>query len=173
MIPRWPRLIVFSGPPCSGKTTLAAQLHAETRLPHLAIDNILRRVLPGSSFEEADRDLAYRVLQLIVEYLLAETRGVIVDGTFARATHLEDLEAVARGCEARLFLIECKVEVDVAVGRFRDRAGQHPAVDLDEGRVALLNRTYPYRNKGLVLDASRRIDECLAEIRHYVGSADN
>lgn len=166
-----PPVIVLCGPPCSGKTTLAAQLHVQTGLPYLAIDSILRRVLPDSSFEEAERDLAYRVLGLTVEHLLVAGHGVIVDGTFARAPHLQDLETLASTCKARLFLVECRIDEEVAVSRFRNRGGRHPATDLDEERVRRLNRSYPYRFPGLVLDTSRRIDECLARIRRLVGLA--
>jgi predicted kinase len=166
-------LIVLCGPPCSGKTTLAAELHSETSLPYLAIDSILQRVLPDSSFEEADRNLAYRVLGLAAEHLLAAGRGVIVDGTFGRAPHLKDLEALAATFEASFFLIECRIDVDIAVRRFRDRGGRHPAADLDAERVRQLNQSYPYRFKGLVLDTSCCFDDCLAEIRRYVGLVDS
>ena len=168
-----PPLIVFCGPPCSGKTTLAAKLHAETGLPDLAIDSILRRILPESSFGETDRNLAYRVLGLTVEVLLAAGKGVIVDGTFGRAPHLQDLEAVAANFRTPVVLVECRTDVDLALKRFRSRGGRHPAVDLDEERVERLNRSYPYRFKGLVLDTSRSVDECLTEIRRHIGLIDS
>jgi predicted kinase len=168
-----PSLVVVCGPPCSGKTTLASKLHGETGLAYLAIDSILQRILPGSSFEQADRDLAYRVLGFTVEQLLLAGIGVIVDATFTRAPHLEDLEVLASRCKARLFLIECRIDVAIAIKRFQDRGGQHPAVDLDEARVEQQNKSYPYKSKGLILDTSRRIDDCLAEIRHQVGLTDS
>ena len=164
-----PHLIVFCGPPCSGKTTLAAKLHAETGLPYLAIDSILPRILPGTTFKQEDRDLAYRVLAFATEQLLAAGRGVIVDANFARPPHLENLEVIASNCKARLCLVECKADVAIAIERFRERGGQHPAVDLDEERVAHLNRTYPYRLTGLVMDTSRNVEECMAEIRRQLG----
>jgi predicted kinase len=166
-------LIVICGPPCSGKTTLATKLHMETGLPYLSIDNILRCILPDSSFEQPDRDLAYRVLGFTVEQLLMAGHGVIVDGTFARPPYLEDLEVVAAKLKARLFLVECKIDAAIAVERFQDRGGQHPAVDLDKARVDHLNQSYPFKFKGLVVDTSRRLDDCLAEIRQQVGLADS
>jgi predicted kinase len=168
-----PRLIVVCGPPCSGKTTLAAKLHVETELPYLAIDKILPRILPNSSFEQADRDVAYRVLGLTVEYLLSAGQGAIVDGTFARAPYLEDLQAIADKSRSRLFLVECKIDIRTAVSRFSHRDPGHPAADLDEERVERLNRSYPYRSKGLVLDTSRPVEQCLAAIRQHIGLVDS
>jgi predicted kinase len=168
-----PPLVVVCGPPCSGKTTLASKLHGETGLVYLAIDSILQRIVPGSSFDQADRDLAYRILGFSVEQLLLARIGVIVDATFTRAPHLENLEVLARKCNARLFLVECRIDVAIAIKRFQDRGGKHPAVDLDEARVEQQNQSYPYKSKGLTLDTSRQIDECLTEIRRQIGLTDS
>jgi len=166
-----PPLIVFCGPPCSGKTMLAAKFHAETGLPYLAIDDILPRILPGSSFSQEDRDVAYHVLTFTAEQLLVAGHGVIVDANFGRSPHLENLEAIAENCKARLCVVECKTDVAIAIERFRERGGQHPAVDLDEERVRHLNQTYPYRSKGLVLNTSRSVDECVIEVKNQLGIA--
>ncbi len=173
MTPERPRLIVICGPPCSGKSTLASQLQIETGLAYLSIDRILQSILPDSSFGEADRDLAYRILGLTAEHLLLAGRGVIVDATYARVPHLQDLEARAANCSVRLFLIECRIDATAAALRFRNRSGRHPAVDLNEERVKQLSQSYPYRFKGLVLDTSRNIDDCVAEIRRHSGMTDS
>jgi predicted kinase len=162
-------LIVFCGPPCCGKTTLASEIQRETGGVYLAVDRILRKLIPNSAYGEADRDLAYRSLNLIVEHLLASGSGAIVDATFARAPHLEELQSLAREFHSRVLLVQCKTTGDLAVERFRMRGADHPATDLDEERIRYLNQTYPYSSEGMMVDTSGPLEGSLRAIRQYIG----
>lgn len=161
-------VIVFCGPPCSGKTALAASIQSETGFPHLAVDRLVTELIPDARFDLKDRDIAYRAIVIMAGHLLQSKCGVIADATYARRPHLDQLQAEAERCQAAFFLIECRAAADLAVERFRLRDGRHPATDLDEERVRTLADIYPYRSTGIVVETSRPMAACLDEIRRYI-----
>ena len=140
-----------------------------TGLPYLALDEILPRLIPHSTFQQVDRDLAYRALNLCVEHLLGAGSGVIVDATFARPPHFDLLKFLADAHATPVWLVQCKTSLNVAMERFRGRAGGHPAMDLNEERICQLHESYSYSSEGLIVDTSRSITESLSDVRRYTG----
>ncbi|HYE65263.1 MAG TPA: ATP-binding protein, partial [Pyrinomonadaceae bacterium] len=132
------KLIVFSGPPCSGKSTLAERLSRELKSAHLQMDEIRTRLIPDSDHREEHRRIAYKAMHLAAELLLEHDRDVIVDATYRQRRHREELEQIAKRVESPLFLIQCVISQEVAALRFSQRGERHPAVDLNERRVAQL-----------------------------------
>jgi len=161
-----PVLIVFAGPPCSGKTTLAAQLARRLRLPHLSMDATRRRILPDAPHTRADRQAAYRAMHFAAELLLAAGSGVILDAPYG---HPEDREEMALIAGGRLKLIECRVSPPAALRRFRERGPDPVRLDLTEDLVERLVREYPYTAAGLTLDTEALSErECLARIAAFL-----
>ena len=89
-------LVVFSGPPCSGKTTLAAELARRRGWEHLSMDRTRQRILPGTH-TEADRHVAYRAMHWAAELLARAGRNVILDAPYR---HPEDRDDLAAGVAA-------------------------------------------------------------------------
>jgi len=162
------RLIVVSGPPCSGKTGIARELALQLPAVHLELDRIREAILPGSKNSEADRDIAYRAMHLAAEYLL-QTGDVILDATYARQERRTDMNEFAERTRARLVVIQCKVPPDAACLRFRERAKPHFAVDLDEGRVRRLAEEFRYDESALVIDATQSTENSLQIILRHLG----
>jgi predicted kinase len=164
------RLIVFSGPACSGKTELGARLAARLQAPHLQMDATRARLMPDSAHTRQDRRIAYRAMHFAAELLLGCGQTVILDAQYGHPEDREEVEQVARRTAAALYLIECKVAPDVAVRRFRDRPPDHPGLDLDDERVAEMARAFPYRGTGLLIDTGELpIEECVRLIDEYLG----
>jgi len=162
------RLIVFSGPPCSGKTTLAESLAFRTGIPYVQMDSLRHRLLPDGDHGKEQRDIAYRAVHLIAEAILRLDHPAILDATYGPDEHRQELEQIARQEEAPVFLVECRVTPETAARRFRKRAPGHPAVDLTPERVAALVRDYPYSGEGLAVDTEGSIETCLAHIESYL-----
>ncbi len=87
-------LIVFAGPPCSGKSTLAAELARRRGLPHLSMDATRQRILPGTH-TAADRRAAYRAMHWATELLAHAGASVILDAPYRLPEDREELARLA------------------------------------------------------------------------------
>lgn len=155
-------LIVFAGPPCSGKSTLAGELARRRNLPHLSMDSTRQRILPNAAHTRADREAAYRAMHFAAELLLHAGASVILDAPYG---HPEDRAEIARIGGAQLKRIECRISPETAVQRFRARGLDPVRLDLTEGLVAQMVRDYPYIGDGLTLDTGVLSQaECMARI---------
>jgi predicted kinase len=160
--------MVFSGPACSGKSTLAERLAKELGIPHLSMDQIRARLMPDSPHTRADRTVAYRAMHLAAELLAAHGLSVILDAPYGHREDRQELDEIAARSGAPLFLIECQVSAQAARERFRQRE-RGPRIDLTEERVEELVREFPSCGLGLLVDTGARdVADCLALIRQYL-----
>jgi len=129
--------IVVSGPPCAGKSTLAAALAARTGWPLLAKDDYKERVF--AHLGARDREWSRRVSLLAWELLLAEAgrllrheTGCVLEGNF-REPQREALVALTPA--PRFIEIRCSARPEVLRARYHARAHtgrRHPGhVDLE------------------------------------------
>ena len=145
-----PTLVVISGPPASGKTTLARRLAAELRLPLVSRDDIKERLFEsiGWSDREWSKRLggaSWELLYWFVETQLAAGRSCIVESNFDPERDSERMNAFADRFGARLVQIHCYAAGDVLIDRFLSRfesGERHPGhvdhITIDEYRVRLL-----------------------------------
>jgi predicted kinase len=160
-------LIVFAGPACTGKSTLAAEVARRGGLPHLSMDATRQRLMPDASHTRADREIAYRAMLFAAELLLAAGAGAVLDAPYGHAEDRAELARVARG---KWKLIECRVSAETAAARLRVRGIPDPSrPDLTEEGVVRLNREYGYTGEGLLLDTDQlSVKDCLAKIESYL-----
>jgi predicted kinase len=151
------RFIVVCGPPCAGKSTVAAQLASALNAPCLAMDRFRERLLPRSMQTVADRDLAYRAMHLTAELLAPWCPTVVLDATYTAGSCRSELVSLVQRAEGEMSLLECHVGPAVAVERFL-RRGDHPAVDLDVKRVAALAESYPYFSAAYAVEPTEAAD---------------
>jgi predicted kinase len=149
-----PRLIVICGPPCSGKSWLAARIARRLAMVHLEMDDFRKR-LPASKHPRREIDLAYRAMHGAAQVILGAGYDVVLDACYGRWRQRADVQSLARRTRVRFFLVQCRVSKSVARSRFSRRSRNHPAHDLTVGRVALLAGRYAYCTQGLVLDTSK------------------
>ena len=121
-----PWLILVTGPPCSGKSTLAARLSRDTGWPVLAKDGykeILFDVL-GTGDAAWSRRLsvvAFETQLGVAEAVLGAGLGLILDGNFTAARHSQRISAMAAG-PARALQVACHARAGVLAERHRLRA---------------------------------------------------
>lgn len=150
------QLVILSGPPCSGKSALAGRL--KVAYPAVSIhgmDEVRLKELPLSIHSKQDRVLAYGIMHREASDAFASgARTVVLDATYGPIGHRKDAAKIASDWNADLFVVECRVDPDEAVFRYRGRTGDHAGVDMNEARVRRLAMNYPYSGAGLILDTS-------------------
>lgn len=159
------KLVVFAGPPCTGKSTVGRALG----WAHLEMDAARMALLPEAAHTRADRQVAYRAVLWSAGYLLRYTDIVICNGGFGHAGDREGCLAVAREAGASVYVAEFTAPLAVLLERNRARRDSHPGLDLTDERVTEIATTYPWWGAGIVVDSTRPVDECVEAVRAFVG----
>ena len=81
-----------------------------------------------------------------------EGATVVVDATYNRELHRQELAAIRKTLETPAALIQCKAPLDVVLARFRSRPPGHAALDLTEDLVRELWTNFAYSKDGITID---------------------
>ena len=125
-------LIVICGPPCTGKSTMGAELQRRLGSAHLDVDALRQQLLPDSDQRIEDRDIAYRKMHSFAGQLLRLGKSVIVTATYNREMHRRELAAMLNTVHSRVALIQCRAPLETVISRFNSRPAGHAAIDLTE-----------------------------------------
>ena len=172
-----PLFVVVSGPPASGKSTLAPVLARELGLPLLAKDTIkdaLMSVLPVPDVEtsrQVGRGAVVTMLSLAAE----SPRGAVIESVFYRSAATEDLGRLP-GAVVEVF---CRCDQEVTQTRYQARAGTRHAGHFDRVRSIdeLWNAEVAEPVAGgwplIEVDTNRRVDvgEVLCFVRERAPAA--
>jgi len=133
--------VIVTGPPASGKTTLAARLATDLTLPRITKDGIKEALADG--LEGVDHELSralgrasWAVLWHLLELELAARRSVLLEGNFTAADASARLERLAQMYEFAAFQIHCFASADVLYRRCTERIVQRHHGHADAERFA-------------------------------------
>ena len=139
-----PALVIISGAPASGKTTLADRLSFDLRLPILAKDE-LKEALADAIGAPQDvpasmrlGDGAYAILYLVAQRLLEARTGLIIESNFRRGVSETELRPLLVWGDPGL--IHCSAAPEIVQSRYaarHERGDRHPA-HRDADRAAAL-----------------------------------
>lgn len=124
--------VVVSGPPASGKTTLARAIAPALDLPLIAKDTIkqaLMTVLPVPDIEASRVIGAASVAALLA--VAADTSGALLESVWHRGRALDDL----RRLPGHVVEVFCRCDPRIAAQRYALRAGTRAAGHFDGGRT--------------------------------------
>jgi predicted kinase len=168
----WPVLIVISGLPATGKSTLADALGRQLGAVVLSVDPIEAAMLRSGVERSFSSGLAaYAVASTIAEAELGRGRTVIVDSVSAVAEAKRWWPELAERTAVPLAVIEC-VCSDPAVHRSRLARRDRGLEPLPEPSWSDIERVaaewVPWERERLVVDAVDGVEANLARVRDYV-----
>ncbi|MBV8086144.1 MAG: AAA family ATPase [Chloroflexi bacterium] len=135
-------LVIISGAPGAGKTTLARRLGEQLSIPVLSKDRIKEAM--GEHFPEIDLGLSRQLGRAAFEVLYAMAAAVlgassvIIEGNFQHGYSEADIRPLlhlAEACE-----LNCQLAAELCVERYalRTQSGQRHRVHLDALRLSVL-----------------------------------
>jgi predicted kinase len=113
-------MIIITGLPGTGKTTLAQALVGELKAVHLNTDMVREAMGRRGQYDPETKQAVYKELLRRVEQELREGRSVIIDGTFYLRRLREPFIRLARRLKADIRWIELRAEEST----IRDRVGK-------------------------------------------------
>ena len=149
------RIVVFSGPPLSGKSTLSAAYGIESNVPVMEMDSIRLRLIPDSQQSARDRNIAYESMHHTAEQLLLwGAKEVALVATYTRRDMRRNLVKMSERCKAQLYILQFRVASESANERFMARPAGHAAVDLTSQSVRDQAIKYPYYDGSIIIDTT-------------------
>ena len=140
------KLMVITGHPGSGKTTLAKQLADKYKLVYISKDALKERIFDGLGSSDKEWSLkvsgvAHRIMDDMVQQELGAGHSVIVESNFKPEIDSERFSAMASELGAECVQILCTANADVLFERWNKRIqtgerheGHVEAISLDEIR---------------------------------------
>lgn len=131
MAPHTP-IVVVSGPPASGKTTLATVIAEELGLPLIGKDPIKERLYDalGPGDREWSMRLGRATYPLLFDFLAQELRArrpVVIEGTFGPEYANREFASLHRRWPFSALQLHCKASPEVLLARYAERApSRHP-----------------------------------------------
>lgn len=128
-----PVYVVVSGPPASGKSTLAPQVAASLGLPLVAKDTIKDAIMSvvDAADVEASRQLGRAAVRAMLAVAEQSPIGAVIESNFYRSVAVPEL----LNLPGHIVEVFCRCTSEVAWGRYRHRTGTRHAGHFDHERT--------------------------------------
>jgi len=138
-----PLLVIVSGPPASGKTTIGERLAGALDLPLLTKDDIKELLADSLEVEgiEWSKKLGAASFELLFDLarrLLTAGTSIILEGNFDPNQSTDRFASIVRDSGAAVVQVICRADADELVERYkqRDASGKRHAIHVDGDRVS-------------------------------------
>ncbi|NQU99955.1 MAG: AAA family ATPase [Parcubacteria group bacterium] len=143
-------IIIISGPPCTGKTTLGKKIAEKFSLPFISKDDIKESLFDdlGWSDREWSKKLgmaSYSILYYTVESLLQSNTSFIIESNFKPEFENKKFVVLRKKYNFKSLQILCKTEGKILFERFKKRSessdrhlGHNDSKNYDEFKDILL-----------------------------------
>jgi predicted kinase len=138
-----PLLVIVSGPPASGKTTIGEMLAAELNLPLLTKDGIKELLadsldVAGVEWSKKLGAASFDLLFDLAHRLLTAGTSVIIEGNFDPEQSTDRFATIVRDAGAAVVQVIVRADADELVERYkrRDASGKRHAIHVDGDRVS-------------------------------------
>lgn len=155
MIPKTSLLIVISGRPGAGKTTLGKRLSSELHIPFISKDSFKEQLFDSVKTVDWKSDeninslriFSYDMLYRLTDQLLAYFPCIIIESNFIAEYDTPRIQKIAQEHGAKTLEIHCVADEDLLLERMKNRVAtgtRHPVhIGID----------HMYHNKDLALSA--------------------
>ena len=125
--------VVVSGPPGSGKTTLATGIAQEIGLPLIAKDLIKETLMSVLAVPDVDtsKTIGLASVKVMFAVAAAASGGAVLESNFHRSVSQSDIETLP-GLIIEVF---CRCDREVALGRYRERSVHRHSGHFDDSRT--------------------------------------
>jgi predicted kinase len=119
-------LVIVSGPPGAGKTTVAQRVGPALKLPVIAKDDIKESLFESLGW--SDREWSRKVgaatwflLFLVLRRLMEAGTSVLIESNFDRRLHAEQLREMSETFGFDVIEVHCTADVETLAQRYRER----------------------------------------------------
>ena len=146
-----PTILIISGLPCTGKTTLGREFASKLNLPFISKDDIKESLFDSLGYEDREwskkLDIAtYSILYYYIEAQLKAGRSFIVESNFHPQFDTQAFKKLQKNYSIKSILIQCECEGQVLFERFVMRSnsgerhiGHRDHLNVDEFKEKLLS----------------------------------
>ncbi|NMC59908.1 MAG: AAA family ATPase [Candidatus Methanofastidiosa archaeon] len=162
-------LIVITGLPGSGKTTIAEALAKEVDAVVLSTDKIRKSMFKNPVYNEDDKRIIYDELFSRGRKYLASGKNVILDGTFYTKSLRKRAKAIAESTCEKIFFIYCETPELLLKERITKRNDKYSDADFNV-YLKIKEIFEDFEEEILLVDTSNSVDRNIKDIVEKIHS---
>lgn len=151
-------LLLFSGLPATGKTTLAKKVAKKINAEILRTDVIRKEIIREPKYTDEEKEAVYKEMFSRAEKMISSGKTVILDANFYKEGQRTEAKKIAGRTGAKFFLIEVTCPEEKIRGRMKIRKKAEDASDAKEMEIYYkIKRVWePITEPHIVVDTSKQ-----------------